>query len=219
MKSTSTLLMAALALTGATGSLCAQPAQSTAPFEVAALPYIEIFSPTFFWNDEADFVRTGSTTCPRGPRDHRRLEHPAGQGVAADSGELSGWRILGGARRQPAKAGKCTFLAGARLRAVPAAGGPQGIGLDGAANQAAACVDQVQFARGLYQHGRPPSLPARLARDLGRIRARPGIPGSGVAAAGAELSRSERLERQGGQRHGRIGAGSGRARLCGLPRH
>lgn len=66
MKSTSTLLMAALALTGATGSLCAQPGQSTAPFEVAALPYMEIFSPTFFWNDEADFVRTGSTTCPRG---------------------------------------------------------------------------------------------------------------------------------------------------------
>ena len=33
---------------------------------MAKLPYIEIFSPTFFWNDEADFVRTGSTTCPKG---------------------------------------------------------------------------------------------------------------------------------------------------------
>src|SRR5215210_9107986 len=66
MKPTGTLLTAALALTGATGSLCAQTAQSTAPIEVAALPYIEIFSPTFFWNDEADFIRTGSTTCPKG---------------------------------------------------------------------------------------------------------------------------------------------------------
>ena len=70
MKPSGTLLIAVLAgvaaLAGATGSLRAQGAQSTAPIEVAALPYIEIFSPTFFWNDEADFIRTGSTTCPKG---------------------------------------------------------------------------------------------------------------------------------------------------------
>ena len=66
MKPSGTLLIAVLALTGAAGSLRAQTAQSTEPIEVANLPYIEIFSPTFFWNDDADFVRTGSTTCPKG---------------------------------------------------------------------------------------------------------------------------------------------------------
>jgi hypothetical protein len=41
-------------------------AQSQLPIELAQLPYMEIFSPTFFWSDEADAVRTGSTTCPKG---------------------------------------------------------------------------------------------------------------------------------------------------------
>jgi hypothetical protein len=41
-------------------------AQSQPPIEIAQLPYMEIFSPTFFWSDEADAVRTGSTTCPKG---------------------------------------------------------------------------------------------------------------------------------------------------------
>jgi hypothetical protein len=70
MKPSGILLIAVLAvvwvLAGAVRSLQAQTAQSTAPIEVTALPYIEIFSPTFFWNDEADFIRTGSTTCPKG---------------------------------------------------------------------------------------------------------------------------------------------------------
>jgi hypothetical protein len=70
MKPSGTLLIAVLAVVlvqaGAVRSLHAQTAQSAAPIEVAALPYIEIFSPTFFWNDEADFIRTGSTTCPKG---------------------------------------------------------------------------------------------------------------------------------------------------------
>jgi hypothetical protein len=55
-----------LAVTASAGPLAAQTAQSTEPIEVAKFPYIEIFSPTFFWSDEADFVRTGSTTCPKG---------------------------------------------------------------------------------------------------------------------------------------------------------
>jgi hypothetical protein len=48
--------------------LAASPAlaQSQQPIELAQLPYMEIFSPTFFWSDEADAVRTGSTTCPKG---------------------------------------------------------------------------------------------------------------------------------------------------------
>lgn len=46
--------------------LAAAPAQAAEPIEVGKLPYIEIFSPTFFWNDELDFVRTGSTNCPKG---------------------------------------------------------------------------------------------------------------------------------------------------------
>jgi hypothetical protein len=61
------LLIAAAALTAmAGGPLCAQTAQSTAPIEAGKLPYIEIFSPTFFWNDEADFIRVGASTCPKG---------------------------------------------------------------------------------------------------------------------------------------------------------
>jgi hypothetical protein len=74
MKSSGKLLIAVsaaimaviLALAGSTSPLGAQTAQSTEPIEVAKFPYIEIFSPTFFWSDEADFVRTGSTTCPKG---------------------------------------------------------------------------------------------------------------------------------------------------------
>jgi len=74
MKSCGTLLIAVsaaimaviLALAGSAGPLGAQTAQSTEPIEVAKFPYIEIFSPTFFWSDEADFIRTGSTTCPKG---------------------------------------------------------------------------------------------------------------------------------------------------------
>lgn len=66
MKASGLLLIAALALAGLAGPLRAQTGQSAEPIEVSKLPYIEIFSPTFFWNDEVDFVRTGSTTCPKG---------------------------------------------------------------------------------------------------------------------------------------------------------
>lgn len=66
MKTSGSLLIAILALTVPASSLRAQTAQSAEPIEVAKLPYIEIFSPTFFWNNEADFVRMGSTTCPKG---------------------------------------------------------------------------------------------------------------------------------------------------------
>jgi hypothetical protein len=64
MKSTGTLLIAALCLAGSAAPSGAQPAQP--PVEIAQLPYIEIFSPTFFWNDEADTIRSGASTCPKG---------------------------------------------------------------------------------------------------------------------------------------------------------
>src|SRR4051812_14337775 len=57
------LLIAMLALAGSTAAVLAGP---TDPIEVGKLPYVEIFSPTFFWNDEADFVRVGSINCPKG---------------------------------------------------------------------------------------------------------------------------------------------------------
>ena len=60
------LLAAILMLAAAAGSAGAQTTQPVEPVEVSKLPYIEIFSPTFFWSDEADFVRAGSTTCPKG---------------------------------------------------------------------------------------------------------------------------------------------------------
>jgi hypothetical protein len=60
------LLAAGLALVAA-GAAQAQRAPSGAePIEIAQLPYIEIFSPTFFWNDETDVVRIGSINCPKG---------------------------------------------------------------------------------------------------------------------------------------------------------
>jgi hypothetical protein len=64
MKPTGILLITALCLVGSAAPSPAQPAQQS--IEISELPYIEIFSPTFFWNDEADSVRTGSTTCPKG---------------------------------------------------------------------------------------------------------------------------------------------------------
>jgi hypothetical protein len=54
---------AALALAASVHGAAAGP---TDPIEVGKLPYVEIFSPTFFWNDQADFVRVGSVTCPKG---------------------------------------------------------------------------------------------------------------------------------------------------------
>ena len=63
MKSTGSTLFALLLLAASAAPLSAQ---SQPPIELAQLPYMEIFSPTFFWSDEADTVRTGSTTCPKG---------------------------------------------------------------------------------------------------------------------------------------------------------
>jgi hypothetical protein len=63
MNSTGSALIALLVLAA---SAIPSRAQTQAPIEVAQLPYMEIFSPTFFWSDEADAIRTGSTTCPKG---------------------------------------------------------------------------------------------------------------------------------------------------------
>src|SRR3569833_405650 len=58
------LLIATLSLASAAGWLAV--AHAAEPVQVAKLPFLEIFSPTFFWSDEADVVRTGSTNCPKG---------------------------------------------------------------------------------------------------------------------------------------------------------
>jgi hypothetical protein len=63
------LLIVALTLVSAAGWLAVKPAAAAGPAEpvqVAKLPFLEIFSPTFFWSNEADVVRTGSTNCPKG---------------------------------------------------------------------------------------------------------------------------------------------------------
>src|ERR1700748_686886 len=57
-------LLAGLALLGAASRLQAQPPPE--PVDITKLPHLEIVSPTFFWNDEADFVRVGSATCSKG---------------------------------------------------------------------------------------------------------------------------------------------------------
>ena len=66
MKAFNLLLVVGLALVSGAAPLHAQPAPSIESVEIAQLPYIEIFSPTFFWSNETDFVRVGSITCPKG---------------------------------------------------------------------------------------------------------------------------------------------------------
>jgi len=66
MKPSGLPLTAILVLAASAGSLRAQTTQPLEPVEVSKLPYLEIFSPTFFWSDAADFVHIGSTTCPKG---------------------------------------------------------------------------------------------------------------------------------------------------------
>jgi hypothetical protein len=66
MKLSGLPLAAVLVLAASAGSLCAQTTQPLEPIEVSKLPYIEIFSPTFFWSDAVDFVHAASTTCPKG---------------------------------------------------------------------------------------------------------------------------------------------------------
>ena len=101
---------------------------------------------------------------PEGPRDHRRHEHPAGQGIAADPGKLSGWRVLGDARGQSAKAGHRAVVAGAGLRAVPVAGSPQGLGFADPSNPGCCtCRAGSDCRRVLSTRDRPPGLPAGLA--------------------------------------------------------
>src|SRR5258708_30226714 len=66
MKSTGSLIALLLLAASAAPTSAPSWAQSQQPIELAQFPYMEIFSPTFFWSDEADAVRTGSTTCPKG---------------------------------------------------------------------------------------------------------------------------------------------------------
>ena len=126
-----------------------------------SFPYIEIFSPTFFWSDAADFVHVGSTTCPKGRAIAGGVSIEKGKRVAADPGELSGRRVLGGAGRQSQEAGKGAVLAGAGLRAVHAAGGAQGVGTALAAPQAVYQSTRFTAADRLREHDRPPDLSER----------------------------------------------------------
>jgi len=66
MKSSGALIAFSLLAASAALPSTASWAQSQAPIEIAQLPYMEIFSPTFFWSDEADAIRMGATTCPKG---------------------------------------------------------------------------------------------------------------------------------------------------------
>jgi hypothetical protein len=66
MKPSGLLSTAILVLAASAGSLRAQTTQPLEPVEVSTLPYLEIFSPTFFWSDAADIVHVGATTCPKG---------------------------------------------------------------------------------------------------------------------------------------------------------
>ena len=186
---------------------------------MAKLPYIEIFSPTFFWNDEADFVRTGSTTCPKG----RAITG----GVSIQQGKASlrilesypdgeSW-VMRVVNRQKPDNVQSLQVRGFALCLLPAA-----------RKASVLLTQQSKLLHVSSRFGLPSGFASTTGRqacpqgslvDLRRLRARPGVPRAGGAAPGAELSRSERLERQGGQRRAGDRARRGRARLRGLPRH
>ena len=149
---------------------------------MAALPYIEIFSPTFFWNDEADFVRTGSTTCPRGRAITGGLSIQQGKAslrILESYPDGESW-VVRVVNRQKPESVHSLQVRGFALCLLPAA--RKASVLMAQQTKLLHVSGQVRIARGLLQRGRPPSLPAGLARHLGRIRARPGVPRRGVAA-------------------------------------
>ena len=146
------------------GPLGAQTAQSTEPIEVAKLPYIEIFSPTFFWSDEADFVRTGSTTCPKGRAITGGLSIQQGKASlrileSYPDGESWVMRVV---NRQKPDNVQSLQVRGFALCMLPAARKASVHVV--AAIQAAARVEPVRPAVRVCQRDRPPGLPAGLAR-------------------------------------------------------
>ena len=183
------------------------------------LPYLEIISPMFFWSDAADVVAWRLDDLPERTRDRGRREQSS-KGKASlrilesyPDGESWVVRVV---NRQ--KAGKVQSLQvrGFALCMLPAA------------RKASVLMAQQPklmhlstgsvARRDLRQHDRPPGLPAGRAVISGGFGLDPDYRGPASAAAGAELPRSGRLERPGGQRRA-SGARSRRARLCGLPRH
>ena len=192
-----------LALAGSAGPLGAQTAQSTEPIEVAKLPYIEIFSPTFFWSDEADFVRTGSTTCPKGRAITGGLSILQGKASlrileSYPDGESWVMRVV---NRQKPDTVQSLQVRGFALCMLPAARKASVHVV--AATKLLHVSSQFGLPSGFVGATGRQACPQGALRGLRRLRARSGVPRAGGAAPGAELSRSERLERPGGQRRGR----------------
>ena len=148
---------------GSTGPLGAQTAQSTEPIEVAKFPYIEIFSPTFFWNDEADFVRTGSTTCPKGRAITGGLSIQQGKASlrileSYPDGESWVMRVV---NRQKPDNVQSLQVRGFALCMLPAA--RKASVLFAQQSKLSACVDQVRVCPS-GSSARPAARPARKAR-------------------------------------------------------
>ena len=121
MNFSGSLRIAVLALATAASPVLAQTAQP--PAEIAQLPYLEIFSPTFFWSDEADAIRTGPTTCPKG----RAIT--GGVGIAQGKASLrivesypdgESW-VMRVVNRQPPNSVKSLQVRGFALCMLPAA--------------------------------------------------------------------------------------------------
>ena len=167
---------------------------------MAKLPYIEIFSPTFFWNDEADFVRTGSTTCPKGRAITGGLSIQQGKASlrileSYPDGESWVMRVV---NRQKPDNVQSLQVRGFALCMLPAA-----------RKASVLLTQQTKLLHVSSRFGLPSGFVSTTGRQAcpqgalvvsGGFGLDPEYRGTGRAAPGAELSRSERLERPGGQR-------------------
>ena len=171
MRTTVRLVITLLVAATAAGLPGAWPARAAEPIEVSKFPYLEIFSPTFFWSDEADFVRTGSTTCPKGRAITGGLSILQGKASlrimeSYPDGESWVMRVIN--RQHPesvqslqVRGFALCMLPAARKSSVPMAQQTKLLHVSGKFN----------LPSGFVQRDRPPGLPAGRAGGLRRLRA------------------------------------------------
>ena len=173
------------------------------PIEVAA-PLYRNFSPTFFWSDEPDFVRTGSTTCPKGRAITGGLSILQGKAslrILESYPDGESWVVRIVNRPKPdsvqslqVRGFALCMLPVARKSSVPFSQHPR----------LPHVVSPVQPPLRCGEHDRSPGLPAGRARHLRRVRVGPET-AAGAAQRLELVSRSERLEHPRAQRCGRGG--------------
>jgi len=172
--------------------LAARPVRSARKLRIdraieVQVPLHRDFSPTFFWSDEADFGRYGSTTCPKGRAITGRLSIARQASLRILESYPDGESVVCGS--SPAKARRCASRCRSRLCAVhlPAARKASVL-----FSQHPDCrtFEPVCAAVGIGRHDQPPGLPqARrsVSGGFGSTRST----GDRRGAPGAELSRPD----------------------------